>query len=143
VNGPALTATELEFLHEVLDLARTGSTVALAAAIESGVPVDLTNGAGDSLLILAAYHCRPETVAMLVAHRADTERINDRGQTALAAATFRRDDQIVELLLAAGADPETGSRSARAVAAFFGLTDMTARLARRGATVEREGELLE
>jgi ankyrin repeat protein len=122
--APALTVTELDFLHGVLDLARAGQTTELAAAIDAGIPVNLTNSAGDSLLILAAYHCHPATVEMLVARQADTERVNDRGQTALAAAVFRRHHAIVATLLAAGAAPETGPRSAVQVAAFFELDDI-------------------
>ena len=111
-STPALTAAELDFLHGIIDLARNGETSALAAAIDSGVPVNLTNGAGDSLLILAAYHCHVGTVEMLLGRGADTERVNDRGQTALGAATFRQQREIVQLLLDAGADPNAGGRSA-------------------------------
>ncbi len=124
-STPALTAAELDFLHGIIDLARNGETSALAAAIDSGVPVNLTNGAGDSLLILAAYHCHVGTVEMLLGRGADTERVNDRGQTALGAATFRQQREIVQLLLDAGADPNAGGRSALEVAAFFELAEMT------------------
>lgn len=127
-STPALTAAELDFLHGIIDLARNGETSALAAAIDSGVPVNLTNGAGDSLLILAAYHCHVGTVEMLLGRGADTERVNDRGQTALGAATFRQQREIVQLLLDAGADPNAGGRSALQVAAFFELVEMTAML---------------
>jgi ankyrin repeat protein len=129
-NVSVLTPAELEFLHGVLDLARTGQTTALAQTIDSGLPVNLTNSAGDSLLILAAYHCHLETVQMLVARGADTERVNDRGQTALAAATFRHDRRIVASLLAAGADPALGARSALQIADFFHLDDMADLLTR-------------
>ena len=78
-----LTDEELAFLSGVLDLAREGRTEELADVIRRGVPVNLTGGAGDSLLMLAAYHEHPPTVRMLLEHGADTERVNDRGQTAL------------------------------------------------------------
>ena len=114
MSGPALTAGELDWLHGTVDLARTGQTHALADAIDAGLPVNLTTGGGDSLLILAAYHCHADTVDMLLARGADPERVNDRGQTALAAATFRQQREIVQLLLDAGADPNAGGRSALA-----------------------------
>lgn len=126
----ALTAVELDWLHSMFDLARAGQTKLLSEAIDAGLPVNLTTSTGDSLLILAAYHRRPDTVNMLLARSADTERVNDRGQTALAAATFRRNRRIVGSLLAAGADPAAGERSALQVADFFGLTDMTELLTR-------------
>jgi ankyrin repeat protein len=123
-----LSAEELDFLHSVLDLARAGSTEQLAAAIDAGVPVNLTSATGDSLLILAAYHDHPETVQALIEHGADTARVNDRGQTALGAAVFRRSAESVAALLAAGADPDGGGRTANEIAEFFDLPEMAALL---------------
>jgi ankyrin repeat protein len=119
-----LTEEELDQLRALFDLARAGDTERLAAAVDAGVPVNLTNGSGDSLLMLAAYHNHPRTVAMLLARGADTARVNDRGQTALGAAVFRRSERSVGLLLAAGADPALGPRSALDIAEFFDLPDM-------------------
>jgi uncharacterized protein len=81
------------------------------------------------LLILAAYHNHPATVAALLAHGADPARVNDRGQTALAAAVFRQSPEAVRMLLDAGADPAGGSPSATETAAFFKLPQMSALLA--------------
>ena len=85
-----LDAETLAFAHRMFDLARAGATDDLAAQIDAGLPVNLTNDKGDTLLILAAYHAHPDTVAALLARGADPGRANDRGQTALAAAVFRR-----------------------------------------------------
>ncbi|MFD4638114.1 ankyrin repeat domain-containing protein [Lentzea sp. NPDC058436] len=119
-----LTDEELSFLQSMFDLARTGDTERLAEALDAGVPVNLTNSAGDSLLILAAYHCHADAVAALLERGADTGRVNDRGQTALGAAVFRRSERITGLLLEAGADPALGPRSALDVARYFELTPM-------------------
>ncbi|NMH95240.1 ankyrin repeat domain-containing protein [Pseudonocardia bannensis] len=108
----------------MFDLAREGSTGELAVYIDAGLPVDLTNAKGDTLLILAAYHGHPATVSALLARGADHARTNDRGQTALAAATFRRSAESVTALLDAGADPAQGHPSALATAAVFELPDM-------------------
>ena len=126
--GQDLTDEELEFLRGVLELAREGQTHELAAVIDRGVPVNLTGGAGDSLLILAAYHGHPETVSMLLEHGADPNRVNDRGQTALGAAVFRQSTESVELMLDHGADVHAGGRSAAQIAAFFGLDEMASLL---------------
>jgi ankyrin repeat protein len=131
-QSPALTADELEFLHGMFDLARAGETAQLVEYVEAGLPVDLTNGAGDTLLVLAAYHDHPGTVRALLEHGADHTRVDDRGQTALAAAVFRRSPASVAALLAAGADPDHGGRSARQVADFFGLDDMAGLLPSAG-----------
>jgi uncharacterized protein len=126
-----LTEEELDFLRGVLDLARGGRTEELADVVERGVPVNLTGGSGDSLLILAAYHGHPGTVRMLLEHGADPDRVNDRGQTALGAAVFRQSREAVELLLDHGADPHAGGRPAVEIAAFFELEEMAALLASR------------
>ncbi len=120
-----LTEAELAFLHETFDLAREGATAALAARVDAGVPADLTNSAGDTLLILAAYHAHAEVVRALLDRGADHARVNDKGQTALGAAVFRQSRPVVEMLLAAGADPALGRQSGLAVAEVFGLPEMT------------------
>ncbi|GAA4963734.1 ankyrin repeat domain-containing protein [Kineococcus glutinatus] len=123
-----LNEEELRLLRETFEMARNGETERLAELVGAGLPVNLTNSSGDTLLILAAYHVHPATVRMLLAAGADTSRVNDRGQTAIAAATFRRSTEIVTDLLAAGADPEAGERSAVAIATVFELPDMLALL---------------
>jgi len=125
-----LTDEELAFLQSALDLARHGDTAQLAAQIDAGLPVNLTSAAGDSLLILAAYHQHGETVDALLTRGADTARQNDRGQTALGAAVFRQSEPIVRALLAAGADPDLGQPSAKEIAVFFQLPEMTALMSR-------------
>jgi uncharacterized protein len=127
-----LTEEELTFLRSLFDLARAGDTERLVEAVDAGIPVNLTNDAGDSLLMLAAYHDHPDTVRALLDRGADTARVNDRGQTALGAAVFRRSERGVTHLLAAAADPALGPRSAFDIAEFFGLTDMLTLLRQRG-----------
>ena len=132
-----LTEDELDFLMATLDLSREGRTDDLVDRVARGVPANLTGRTGDSLLILAAYHDHPRTVGMLLEHGADPNRVNDRGQTALGAAVFRRSAESVQLLLHWGADPLAGERSAVSVAAFFRLEEMSALL--RGRPTEATG----
>jgi ankyrin repeat protein len=131
VTGEPIDPGVLELARRVFDLARGGSTDELAEYVDAGVPVDLTNDKGDTLLILAAYHGHADTVAALLARGADHGRANDRGQTALAAAVFRQSTETVTRLLEAGADPDAGSPSARATAVFFELPAMADLLGRR------------
>jgi len=123
-----LSPDELAFLRSTFDLARAGDVPTLLEYVDAGVPVNLTNGAGDTLLILAAYHRHHDLVRELLARGADHARVNDRGQTALASAVFRQHRGIVVDLLGAGADPDLGERSAVAIATFFELPDMLALL---------------
>lgn len=118
----------LAFAHRTFDLARGGNTDELASLLDAGLPPNLTNDKGETILILAAYHDHPDTVAMLLEYGADTTRVNDRGQTALGAAVFRRSSASVHALLEHGADPALGSPSAIDVATFFELADMLALL---------------
>ena len=75
---------------KVFDLAREGDTDQLVDYLEAGVPANLTNDKGDTLLILAAYRGHTRTVEALLAWDADHSRANDRGQTPLAAAVFKQ-----------------------------------------------------
>src|SRR5450756_3200705 len=78
--------------HACFDFARAGDTERLRAYIEHGVPANLTDAAGNTLLMLAAYHGHAETVSALVGLGADPDRTNDRGQSPLAGAIFKGED---------------------------------------------------
>ncbi|WP_404375168.1 hypothetical protein [Kytococcus sedentarius] len=54
--------------------------------------------------------------------------MNDAGQTPVAAAVFRQREDLVRMLLAAGADPHHGPKNAYVIAEAFGLEEMTALL---------------
>ncbi|MDK3257593.1 ankyrin repeat domain-containing protein [Blastococcus capsensis] len=132
MSGQPIDPGVVELAGRVFDLARGGHTEELAAYVDAGVPVNLTNDKGDTLLILAAYHGHADTVAALLTRGADHGRVNDRGQTALAAAVFKQSTGTVQALVAAGAEPDAGVPSARATAQFFELPAMTALLDGRG-----------
>lgn len=121
----------VQFATKVFNLARAGDTTAVAAYVDAGVPVNLTNDSGDSLLMLAAYHGHPHTVQALLERGADPGRANDRGQTPLAGAVFKNEPEIVRALLQAGADPAAGHPSATETATMFGNHDFLAWFAER------------
>ncbi|MFE2848832.1 ankyrin repeat domain-containing protein [Streptomyces scopuliridis] len=114
----------VELATKVFDLARRGETEGLAAYVDAGVPANLTNDRGDSLIMLAAYHGHAEAVEALIARGADAGRVNDRGQTPLAGAVFKGEDAVIRALLAGGADPSGGNPSAVDTARMFGKTDL-------------------
>lgn len=109
-----------EFATRLFDLARTGETERLRAYVEAGVPADLTNDRGDTLLMLAAYHGHAGTVRALAELGADPGRANDRGQTPLAGAVFKKEPGVIRALLETGADPNAGTPSAADAARMFG-----------------------
>ncbi|MEJ2869698.1 ankyrin repeat domain-containing protein [Actinomycetospora sp. OC33-EN08] len=122
-DAPAEVA---ELAGRLFDLARGGDAEALAAYVDAGVPVNLTNGSGDTLLMLAAYHGHADAVRVLIARDADVDRVNDRGQAPLAGAVFKGEDDVVRALLDGGADPLGGHPTAVDTARMFGREDLLA-----------------
>ncbi|MGI5400359.1 ankyrin repeat domain-containing protein [Streptomyces sp. CA-135486] len=122
--GEAPDPEVIELATKVFDLARQGETEALAAYIDAGVPANLTNDRGDTLVMLAAYHGHAPAVEALLARGAEPDRANDRGQTPLAGAVFKGEDAVIRVLLAGGADPEAGTPSAMDTARMFGKTEL-------------------
>jgi ankyrin repeat protein len=86
----------LAYPHRMVDLARAGGTEALAAQVDAGLPANLTDAKGDTLLVLAAYHDHPDTVAALLAAGADPAA---GGPSALETADFFGLPEMRDLLL--------------------------------------------
>jgi ankyrin repeat protein len=126
--GGTLDSEILDLASRIFDMARSGDTATLAAYLDAGVPVNLTNTNGDTLVMLASYHGHESAVASLIARGADVNRHNNRGQTPLASAVFKNDTTIMELLLRADADPHTGSPSALETARYFGKEQLAREL---------------
>ncbi|MEP7034750.1 MAG: ankyrin repeat domain-containing protein [Actinomycetota bacterium] len=114
----------VEIAHACFDFARAGETARLREYVEQGVPANLTDAAGNTLLMLAACQGRADTVRALVTLGADPDRTNDHGQSPLSGAIFKGQDEVVRALLAAGADPDVGTPNARATAQMFDRSDL-------------------
>ncbi len=119
----------LGFAHRMFDLARAGSPE-LVAYVDAGVPVELTDPDGNTLLMLAAYHGHAPLVRGLVERGADPGRRNDRGQTPVAGAVFKGEVAVVEVLMRAGADPAAGVPNALDTAHMFEREDLLSLLTR-------------
>ncbi|KAI1343685.1 ankyrin [Xylariaceae sp. FL0016] len=129
-NGAAngSSATELppeaiEFASRMYNAARQGDKAIFEQALPAGLPANLTNDKGDTLLMLAAYHGHAELAKLLIQHGADPNRLNDRGQSPIAGAVFKKEDAVIEVLLEGGADPEHGSPSASQCLSMFKQED--------------------
>lgn len=133
-----LDAELMDLASRLFDAARNGDAAMLAAYVDAGVPVDLTNAGGDTMVMLAAYYGNDAAVAALIARGADVDRYNNRGQTPLAGAVFKNDATVIGLLLSADADPMAGSPSALETARYFEREEVARQLAghaeRRGAS---------
>jgi uncharacterized protein len=124
-DAPTPSEDELvELAHQMFDWARAGESERVAAYVDAGVPVNLTDASGNTLLMLAAYHGHASTVTILAGRGADVDRVNDRGQSPLAGAVFKGEDAVVAALLDAGANPDAGTPTARETAEMFGRPEL-------------------
>ena len=73
--------------------------------------------------MLSTYHGHAPLSRLLISHGADPNRLNDRGQSPLAGAVFKNENEIVDLLLQAGADVDLGRPSAWDAVELFKKTD--------------------
>ncbi|KAG0145562.1 hypothetical protein CROQUDRAFT_658480 [Cronartium quercuum f. sp. fusiforme G11] len=118
-----LPSDTVDFAHRMFDGARSGNLTLLDSAIEAGLPIDLTNAAGNTLLMLASYGGHPELVKYLLSKGANPNRLNDRGQSPLSGAVFKGFREVVVELVDGGADPTLGQPNAIDCAYMFGKTD--------------------
>jgi len=123
---------KVELANQASESARAGQTDRLVDLLGAGVPVNLCNQNGDTLVMLASYHGHAETVSALLARGADANRANDRGQTPIAGAVFKAENDVVRALLNGGADPVAGQPSAVDTARMFGREEMLTLFGRAG-----------
>lgn len=119
VDASQLPTEALDLAAKLFDYARQGDTASLTQYLTAGIPPNLTNHEGNTLLMLAAYNGHPETVKLLLEKKADTNVLNGRGQSPIAGAVFKGYDDIVRLLVEAGADVRLGQPSAVDAAKMF------------------------
>jgi ankyrin repeat protein len=105
--------------QQLFDLARQGADV-LLDLVDAGLPVDLTDKAGNTLLMLAAYHGHADLTAGLAERGADVNRLNGKNQAPLAGAVFKNESDVIRVLIEHGADVDAGTPSARTTAQMFG-----------------------
>lgn len=125
-NPTGDSPVSLEVIEGTFDLAREGRTGPLGEMIDAGVPIDVRNPRGDTVLIVATYAEQEHTVADLVRRGAELNALNASGQTAISCAVFRKNETLLRLLLEAGADPDAGPLSAVAITEQFALPEMRA-----------------
>jgi hypothetical protein len=76
-QAATLDAELMDLAARLFDAARSGDAAMLAAYVDAGVPVDLTNANGDTMVMLAAYYGNESAVAALIARGADVDRHNN------------------------------------------------------------------
>lgn len=134
VDGPAAAArpssvselppAALDLAAKLFDLARNGDTATLTAYIDAGIPKNLTNHDGNTLIMLAAYNDQAETVRMLLSKGSDPNVLNGRGQSPIAGACFKGYADVVRALVEGGADIMAGQPTAPDTAKMFKRPDL-------------------
>lgn len=119
-------------LANILLPAREGKAAELSQYITAGIPVNLTNSKGDTLLMLASYHGHVDTTRMLLDSGADVNVLNDRGQSIIAGAVFKGYEEVVKVLFEKDADVRKGQPNAVDSAKMFRRDDMLALFGEEG-----------
>lgn len=114
-----LPPAALDLAAKLFDLAREGNTATLKQYMDAGVPKNLTNSSGDTLLMLTSYHGHAETAKMLLDVGSDPNSLNGRGQSIIAGAVFKGYEDVVKVLFEAGADVMNGQPTAVDCARMF------------------------
>ena len=116
------TPEMIQVALELFDAARTGETERVLAYVDAGVPPDLTDHQGNTLLMLAAYHGHAALVDGLAQRGANVDCANDRDQVALAGALFKGCDDVIATLIRRGASLDVGTPTPREAATMFDRT---------------------
>jgi hypothetical protein len=129
----------IEYAQKIFHLVRIGDAETLGPLLAKGLPANLCNHKGDSLLMLASYHGHADAARALLEHGADPEMRNDHGQTPIAGAAYKGDLAMVRLLLEHGADVEGAApdgKTALMLAAMFNRTEVVDLLLAHGANID-------
>lgn len=84
----------------------SGNAQYLAYLLSRGAVPNVRNNAGIAPIVLAANKGRADLVGLFLQYKANVNYGNSNGETALIAATRRRDLQLIRILLDAGANPD-------------------------------------
>lgn len=136
-TSPAEERRYAELQRIALDAARVGDGATLLPMLSAGLPPNLKDLKGNSLLMLAAYHGHADLAHQLLEAGARVDEPNDRGQTPLGGVAFKGYTDVAEVLIRAGADLEANNGAGMTplmFAAMFGRHAMVSLLEREGAS---------
>ncbi|KAI9743251.1 MAG: hypothetical protein M1818_003097 [Claussenomyces sp. TS43310] len=122
-NGNTLPPEAIALASRMYDAARAGQMDIFQQALPAGLPANMTNDKGDSLLMLAAYYGHAQLVKLLLQHGANPNSLNDRQQSPLAGAVFKGESDVIDGLLEGGADPDYGAPTAMEAIVLFKQED--------------------
>jgi uncharacterized protein len=115
----------IELQQMALDFAREGDSDTLQSMIKSGLPIELKDSRGNTLLMLSAYNGNYETAKMLLQMGADVNSVNDHGHSIIAGVAFKGYLDICKLLVENGAIIDNRfSKSPVVFASMFGRSEI-------------------
>ena len=125
--------------QDLFQTAISGTVKQLKAALAKVDPLSLKDRCGNSLIHRAVLHgARPSIIKAIIDVMGQADVTNDNGQTPLALAAANGKTKITEILLAAGAQPNSEddqSRTPLMEASNAGHADTVAMLIKHGADV--------
>lgn len=121
--------------EEALDATRFGEAAKLSALLARGVDPDTVDENGNTLLILAVREGQLATVQTLLKYKPRLAYRNPAGDSALMLAVLGGHEQIVELLIRAGAPINHPGWTPLHYAAFEGRVELLERLLAAGAEI--------
>jgi ankyrin repeat protein len=137
-------ATRAKLREIAWNAAREGDVKTLTAYFEAGLPADIANDRGDTLLILAAYHRHADAVKVILdQEKTPVEARNKMGFTALTGAAYRGDLPIVKQLAEKGAKLDTANAKGQTplmYAAMFGRTEVVKYLVEKKVDLTRKDD---
>ncbi|HEY6898047.1 MAG TPA: ankyrin repeat domain-containing protein [Rhodocyclaceae bacterium] len=125
---------------ELMKSAEMGDTDAVMELIGKGMDVNSTDRDGNTLLIIAARAGNGRLLEFLLGHRANTQKKNTFGDSALMFAAYRGDLPMVKQLLTAGADINQPGWNALHYAAYQGRDEVAKLLLAQGADPNRRAQ---
>ncbi|MBR0565755.1 ankyrin repeat domain-containing protein [Azoarcus sp. L1K30] len=129
--GPATAGS----YDDAMNAARQGDTPQLTSLLARGIDPDTVDAGGNTLLIIAAREGNAETVATLLRFRARIGYRNMAGDSALMLAVLGGRDDVVDVLLKAGAPVNHEGWTALHYAAFEGRVALLDKLLAAGADI--------
>lgn len=121
---------------DALSSAQLGDTRQLVGLLARGLDPDTVDANGNTLLILAAREGNAETVDALLKYRPRIAYRNLAGDSALMLAVLRGHDKVVDVLIGAGAPLNHDGWTPLHYAAFEGRLEILERLIAAGAELE-------
>lgn len=130
-NAPALAGS----YEDALSSARLGDTSQLVGLLNKGIEPDTVDAQGNTLLILAAREGQLATVEALLKYRVRVGARNLAGDSALMLAVLAGHDKVADVLMKAGAPINQEGWAPLHYAAFEGRLELLERLLAAGAEV--------